>query len=215
MDSAPFQSLLLDFDGPICSVFAGFPAWRVAQELREYLQSRAPVNWMKESDDPHDILRASAELGQSVSVSAHRKLAALEMEAVKSATPTPYAADVIRGARAAGIPLAVVSNNAESAVIEYLSATGLMRYVDYVSARVSEDVSLMKPNPYLVTRAIFALNAASVISALVGDQTSDIIAAHRAGIKAIGYANKSGKREKFAEVAADLVITSMAELLLP
>lgn len=146
-------------------------------------------------------------------MSAHRKLIALEMEAVKSATPTPYAADVIRNAQAGGISLAVVSNNAESAVIEYLSAKGLMGYVNYVSARTSEDVALMKPNPYLVAQAIDAIDAVRAVTALVGDQTSDIVAAHRAGVQAIGYANKSGKRERFVAAGADLVINSMAELL--
>jgi phosphoglycolate phosphatase-like HAD superfamily hydrolase len=70
----------------------------------------------------------------------------------------------------------------------------------------------MKPNPYLVMKAIGALNADCESSALVGDQVSDVIAAHRAGVQAVGYANKSGKVERFKEAAADLIITSMAEL---
>jgi phosphoglycolate phosphatase-like HAD superfamily hydrolase len=70
----------------------------------------------------------------------------------------------------------------------------------------------MKPNPYIVTKAVSALNAERESSALVGDQVSDVIAAHRAGIQAIGYANRSGKADSFREAAADLIITSMAEL---
>lgn len=214
MNVRALQYLLLDFDGPICSVFAGFPASEVAQRLRAYLQPRTPHNWMVGTNDPHEILRASAEFGQDVATSAHRELTALEQQAVKSAIPTPYADEVVRAARSAGNLLAVVSNNAEGAVREYLSSTGLMSDIDYISARVSDDVSLMKPNPYLVTQALSALHAESALTALVGDQVSDIIAAHRAGIRAIGYANKSGKRERLTEASADLVINSMAELLL-
>jgi phosphoglycolate phosphatase-like HAD superfamily hydrolase len=213
MNARTIQCLLLDFDGPICSVFAGFPASEVAQRLRANLQPHTPFNWMADSTDPHEILRASVEFGQDVAASAHRELAALEQQAVKTATPTSYARDVIRSARAAGNSVAVVSNNAESAVGQYLSSVDLLGGIGCVSARASDDVSLMKPDPYLVTQAISALCAESVLAVLVGDQVSDIIAAHRAGIRAIGYANKSGKRARFADASADLVITSMAELL--
>lgn len=213
MDARALQCILLDFDGPICSVFAGFPASQVAQRLRAYLEPHTPNEWMVGTDDPHEILRASAELGRDVAASAHRELAALELEAVKSAMPTPYAEEVIRGASASGKSLAVVSNNAEVAVTEYLSTAGLIGDIDYVSARASEDVSLMKPNPYLVTQALAALNVDSSHAALVGDQVSDVVAAHRAGIQAIAYANKNGKLDRFADASADLVITSMGELL--
>lgn len=214
MNAHAIQCLLLDFDGPVCSVFAGFPASEVAQRLRTYLHSRTPLNWMAGSTDPHEILRASAEFGQDVAASAHRELAALERQAVKSATPTPYAEEVIRYSRAAGNSVAVVSNNAESAVVEYLSSMGLIGEIGYISARTSDDVTLMKPNPYLVTQAISALHSESELTVLVGDQVSDIIAAHRAGIQAIGYANKDGKYNRLANASADWVITSMAELLL-
>jgi phosphoglycolate phosphatase len=168
---------------------------------------------MADSNDPHEILRASVEFGRDVAAYANRELSALELEAVKSATPTPYAEDVIRSARTAGKSVGVVSNNAKIAVIEYLSTACLIRDIGYVSARVSEDVSFMKPNPYLVKQAISALHGENKLTALVGDQVSDIIAAHRAGIRAIGYANKSGKRDSFVDASADLVITSMSELL--
>jgi phosphoglycolate phosphatase-like HAD superfamily hydrolase len=84
---------------------------------------------------------------------------------------------------------------------------------DYVSARTSADPSMMKPNPHLVTQAIVILKADRKSSVLVGDQVSDVIAAHRAGIRAIGCANKDRKVEKFKDASADLIITSMSDLL--
>lgn len=214
MNAQTIPYLLMDFDGPICSVFAGFPAGQVAENLRSHLRTAAPHRWMADVSDPHAVLRASIELGQDVAALAHRELAHLEVEAVKSATPTPFAAEVIRNAREAGNLVAVVSNNAEAAVREYLSTVNLLDEVKYISARSSEDPSLMKPNPHLVTRAISALSGNAERTALVGDQVSDVIAAHRAGVRAIGYANKEGKADEFRNASADLVITSMAELLL-
>lgn len=213
IDIHTIRCLLLDFDGPVCSVFAGFPASQVAQQLRAHLQEYTTDNWAADLADPHEVLRASAKFGLDIAEYANRELTALEMQAVKSARPTPYAVDVIQDARAAGAKVAIVSNNAESAVLTYLSAQGLTSNIDYVSARVSADPSLMKPNPYLVTQAILKVGSDRKVSALVGDQASDIIAAHRAGILAIGYANKAGKAEKLTGASADLVVTSMSDLL--
>jgi beta-phosphoglucomutase-like phosphatase (HAD superfamily) len=102
--------------------------------------------------------------------------------------------------------------HAQTAVAAYLTDSGLSASVDYVSARSVPDPVLMKPNPYLVRKAVSALNAKRESSALVGDQVSDVIAAHRAGVRAVGYANKSGKVDRFKEASADLIVTSMAEL---
>lgn len=204
--------LLLDFDGPVCSVFAGFPARDVACSLRQHLRDDVPGGWMAHTDDPHEILRASAELGSSVAARAHRELTRLEIEAVKTAEPTPYTTDLIDRAKVNGAKLAIISNNAQTAVVAYLSYNGLLASIDNVSARSVPDPALMKPNPYLVTKAVNALNAERESSALVGDQVSDVIAAHRAGVRAVGYANKSGKVDNFKEASADLIIRSMAEL---
>lgn len=204
--------LLLDFDGPVCSVFAGFSAPDVAASLREYLRKEAPDEWMAQANDPHEILRSSAELGPGVAGRAHEELTRLELEAVQSAEPTPYAVDLIDRAKTSGAKLAIVSNNAQKAVVAYLTNNGLLDSIDNVSARSTPDPMLMKPNPYLVTKAINALSAECESSALVGDQVSDVIAARRAGVPAVGYANKIGKIDRFKEVSADLIVTSMAEL---
>src|ERR1700733_11574629 len=136
--------LLLDFDGPVCSVFAGFPAPDVARSLRDYLRGEVPDGWMAQVDDPHEVLRATAGLGFSVATRANRELSRLEIEAVKTATATPYATDVIDQAKASGAKVAIVSNNAQSAVESYLSDNGLMVSIDNVSARSGPDPTLMK-----------------------------------------------------------------------
>jgi phosphoglycolate phosphatase-like HAD superfamily hydrolase len=46
----------------------------------------------------------------------------------------------------------------------------------------------------------------------VGEQVSDTVAASDVLIRAIGFANKAEKIEKFKAASADLVITSMKEL---
>jgi phosphoglycolate phosphatase len=49
------ELVLLDFDGPLCNVFAGFPAPEVARQLEAI--AGKPLN----TDDPIEVLRAVAE----------------------------------------------------------------------------------------------------------------------------------------------------------
>jgi phosphoglycolate phosphatase len=49
------EAVLFDFDGPVCSVFAGYPAPKVAQQLRLDLEALRPdLAWSAagRSDDP-------------------------------------------------------------------------------------------------------------------------------------------------------------------
>jgi phosphoglycolate phosphatase len=48
---------------------------------------------------------------------------------------------------------------------------------------------------------------------MVGDSTTDVHAARAAGVRAIGYANKPGKRERLARAGADAIVTDMASLV--
>src|SRR5579875_3894813 len=189
--------LLLDFDGPVCRVFAGFPAPEVAARLRQALSAHCavPRDWLAGERDPHEVLKASLAFGPEVAARAHDELMRLETRAVGSAVPTAYAREVITAVKERGDSVGIVSNNAASAVTAYLAAHGLTGQVDCIAARNGPDPTLMKPHPYLVTQAMTALRAEREHCALVGDSVSDVIAAHRADITGIGYANKERKAE--------------------
>jgi beta-phosphoglucomutase-like phosphatase (HAD superfamily) len=47
---------------------------------------------------------------------------------------------------------------------------------------------------------------------LVGDSTTDVLAGHPAGISVIGYADKPGKIQAFADVQAAAVTNDLAEI---
>src|SRR5262249_45384606 len=53
------EGVLLDFDGPICRLFAGYPAAVIADELRDYLicAGVALGDPVKETSDPLELLR--------------------------------------------------------------------------------------------------------------------------------------------------------------
>jgi HAD superfamily hydrolase (TIGR01509 family) len=207
--------ILLDFDGPVCSIFAGYPAPSVADELRSVLYDQGVdiPDILVGSPDPLDVLRwAGTRTQPAVTRVVEDALCAAELHAVRSAAPTPYAREVIVAARKAGKPVAIVSNNSAGAVMEYLTAKRLAGYITSVVGRAYADPGRMKPNPEPVLHAVFDLGAQPGECVLIGDSLADITGAQAAGVPVIGYANRPTKVEPFTKARADTVVTSMSDI---
>ncbi len=204
-------NVLLDFDGPVCSVFGGVGADTVARELRERLglseQHSADVR------DPFEILRYAAREGHREATAAERELTRLEMEAVASATPTPGAVELFHLLADRNQATVIVSNNSEAAVRRYLHNQGLTELVRGISARIDPNPALLKPSAHLLFQALTTLGAEADQCVMVGDSLADIEAAYAAAIPAIAYANKPGKFEQLGYPQHEVVIRRMADLL--
>ncbi len=102
---AKARVILLDFDGPVCSVFAHHPAPMIAAELRQILVDqgvRLPGN-IADEPDPMEVLRWTGRLGRiPLTRTIDHALTAAELTAVRSAEPTPYAREFIMAAHQAG-----------------------------------------------------------------------------------------------------------------
>ncbi|XTZ18262.1 HAD family hydrolase [Micromonospora echinospora] len=209
------SAVLLDFDGPVCSVFAGYPAPRVAAELVDVLYRRGievPPDLVSEPD-PLEVLRRTGATGdQNATRAVEDALCAAERQAVETAEPTPYGREVIVAARQAGFPVAVVSNNSASAVSAYLAAHRLAAYVSPIVGRTYAAPERMKPNPEPIRQAAHTVGEPPARCVLIGDSLSDIDGARAAGARVIGYANRPAKIERFRAAGADVVATSMREI---
>lgn len=212
---ADSRALLLDFDGPVCSVFAGFPAPAVVEQLCVVIADgglgELPPE-IEKSEDPFDVLNYAATLGETEGRFVNAAFAAHEAEAIATAAPTPGAHDFLRRWSATGRPLAIVSNNSSLAVEAYVDLHSLGPYVKHISARSAPDPALLKPSPYLLNNAFAALGITPNDAVMVGDSTTDMDAAQAAGTGTIGYANKPGKATRLTEAGAGYVITYMTEL---
>lgn len=213
---ASTDALLLDFDGPICSVFSGIPAPVVANQLRQVLAEGGYTNLPDDvctADDPFDVLFYAAKLGPGEARYVEAAFRAHEVEAVQSAQPTPSTIELIHAWKTTGRPLAVVSNNSTAAVETYLDIHDIKATITLTSARSSADVALLKPSPFLVTQATDRLGVAPGRCTLVGDSTTDVQASRAAQVTAVGYANKPGKIERLTAAGVDIVVTTMGLLL--
>lgn len=208
-------AVLLDFDGPVCSIFAGYPAPQVAGELVDVLRRRGvdvPPDLASEPD-PLEVLRRTGATGNHDTTRAvEDALCAAERRAVETAEPTPYGREVIVAARQAGMPVVAVSNNSAGAVTAYLVAHRLAEYVSPVVGRAYADPDRMKPNPEPILRAVRDLGETPARCVLIGDSLSDIEGARAAGVAVIGYANRPSKVDAFRLAGASAVVTSMGEI---
>lgn len=210
--------LLLDFDGPVCAIFAGIPAHVVADQLRGRLHNAGVKLPESAADmtDPLEVFRTVASTDQEVAAVAERELTRLELEAVRSARPTPGANQLLTAACENGRTVTIVTNNSVPAVRAYLAAHHLPGFVTAVVGRdeygVPPDPARMKPSPYLVRKAISILDVTERECALVGDSPSDVRAGHLAGVAVIGFANKPGKTDKLTHAGADAVTTRLSKI---
>jgi HAD superfamily hydrolase (TIGR01509 family) len=210
------EALFLDFDGPVCNVFAGLPASVVADQLCVVLADGGygdPPPEIAKSTDPFDVLKYADTLGETEACYVNAAFTAHEVEAITTAEPTPGAHDLICAWSQTGRPLAIVSNNSEIAIRSYLNRQGLERYVTDVSARTGPDPSELKPNPYLLNEALGVLNIRAGAAIFIGDSVADIEAGQSAGAITIGYANKPAKVDQFAVVQPNVVVTELSQLV--
>jgi phosphoglycolate phosphatase len=212
------RCLLIDFDGPICDIYAGLTDAAVAEHLRKVIASRGSTDFpgpVASSHDPIAIFDYATTISAELGALVEAEMTSQETTATATARPVPYVHEVITSARETGRAIAVVSNNSGRAVRTYLDHHGLADRIDYVSARTIPDPALLKPSPYLISQAITALSAEPSGCVIIGDSITDVQAARLAGIASIGYANKPGKHDAFTTAGATAVVASLADLVLP
>ena len=164
--------------------------------------------------DPFDVFIYAATISPDLAATVEAAMTELELAAVPTADPTAHVHDVITACRESGRTLTIVSNNSAQAVRAYLTRHALDGPISTVIARTSPDPSLLKPSPHLIDQAVTANNAIPAECTLVGDQVSDVHAAQEAGTRSVGYANRPGKARSLNDAGADVVLTSLAHLVL-
>jgi len=211
---ASTRALLLDFDGPICNPFAGYPAPQIADDLRESIRPwvSIPIGDLK-TDDPLEFLRTIFRSMPGLLRTVEARLDDAERTAVRTAQPTPYAHALIATAARSGVPVAIVSNNSGRAIYDYLDLHDLQSVVATIVGRFPSRPNLMKPNPDPVIEALTTLGVHPQEATLVGDSVTDIEAAQKAETRSIGYAKHPSRVKALTEAGADAVVESIGDLV--
>lgn len=211
--------VLWDFDGPVCRLFAGHSAERVARDLVEWLEGQGLHGLLAESEreslDPHAVLRAvdRRHPGSDLVAELEERLTQEELKAAASARPTPYADPLVRTWTAVGARLAITTNNSPRVVKEYLTSRGLLEcFAPHVYGRTQE-LRYLKPHPHCVHRALNATGAAPSTALMIGDTPSDYQAARAAGVPFLGYARNERKNKVLRDAGAETIVDSLEPVL--
>ncbi|WP_329464459.1 HAD family hydrolase [Streptomyces sp. NBC_01431] len=209
------RAVLFDFDGPVCDVFAGYPALEVARHLAETLAEYDAALGSKAygTDDPMEILRLAPQGGESALRTIEDELTKAEVTAVRLAgPPIPGAVAALEAARASGRKVAIVSNNSTACVRAFLTVHELRHLIDAVVGRAPYWPDAMKPDPHSLLRASSELETHPHECTLIGDSVTDVEAAKATGGRSIGFANKPGKERALEDAGADVVIRTMSSV---
>ncbi len=214
-DLTTYDGVIFDFDGPMCHVFAGYPAADVAEDLRQHLYQAGwdPDHEMPLSSDPLQVLAEVHRTAPQYAQYVEDRLQVSERRAIGSATQAPGIREVLRHLAEAGIPVAVASNNSSGAIEQWLAIQELDDLVGPVVGRHPTNVELMKPNPWSLLRACDGLGIAPVQCVFIGDSVTDAQAAQAVGTPFLALADKAHKAESFAEAGYVMVIGAVGELL--
>jgi HAD superfamily hydrolase (TIGR01662 family) len=139
-------------------------------------------------------------------------LTANEIGAVREAPPIPGVVEAIEALRASGHTVTIVSNNSEAAIRAFIDEHGLADQVDGIAGRTRARVEDLKPEPYLLRRALGDRGAEPADAVLIGDSITDIQAARAAGTAVIAFANKPGKDRALRSFEPEALIRSMDEV---
>jgi len=215
---ASARYVLWDLDGPICQLFAGYPAHQIAGELVEKIGTLGMDALLTEqersSNDPHDPLGRvhRRRPGSDLVLELEEWLTGRELEAVPKAMPTMYADRLIRTWRALGARFAITTNNSARAATAYIESRGLTDCFPYVYGR-TQNLDLMKPHPHCLYEAIKAMGATPEATLMIGDAATDFQAARHAGVMFLGYARNPDKEQKLRDAGAEVVVHSLEQVL--
>ncbi|MEV0316855.1 HAD family hydrolase [Streptomyces sp. NPDC050658] len=217
----PARFVLFDFDGPICRLFAGHSAERIAEGLVRGLEERGLHGLLPdavlEEADPQAVMRAVAarDPGSDLIAEVEAQLTGQELRATATAMPTPYADPLIQTWVGVGARLAVTTNNSARAAAKYLESRKLTHcFAPHIYGR-TQDLDLLKPNPYCLNRALSAMGADPSVALMIGDAPTDYEAAVRAGVHFLGYA-RNGRKEgllRDAGVKREHIVGSLEPVL--
>ncbi len=219
------KSVLFDLDKTLVNLETAVD-WRDATQgvARVYLKYRAPADLVNECvrrfpSDPYPLIyRVYEALIQShgrgaaeqIQFEASGVLEKFEVAGAEKVELIPGSAEALRWLKGRGVKVGVVSLNSPRSVRVALTRHSLDGLVDVISGHDLPDK--MKPNPHQIWASLKVLKCAPKTALFVGDSDTDMLAARRAGVRAVGVLTGDNTIEELTTAGAVFIIRNLFEL---
>lgn len=205
----PVRAVLLDFDGVVCDLFAGYPSEQITQELIHTAHQKG-YDRPLDTDDPLELLR---QLGEDDAALAHEidhLFAEKEYLAAESAKPLAGMHDFFSFCKKYALPVVIVTNNSPRSIKHYQNLHSLPALETF--GRVAGKPTFLKPSPYSLDRALQYLDTPPNQAIMVGDMLTDIQAARAASCRSIGISSDPALQSELKNAGATHIVTNAKEL---
>lgn len=179
---AEVQCVLWDFDGPICDLFSGYPAYRIADALkRELYHHDLLTKEIALQNDPQAIFRSSAPMWNSddeklvkLFLWMEHKLTEDELKAAATAIPTNLYQEVVAHLIKRKIKMAVTTNNSPLAVELFFKSWSVRQFGKNVFGRTGPNPDDLKPNTLFLLEAMKKLKVHPSKCLMIGDSVTSL-----------------------------------------
>ena len=199
-------ALLLDFDGPITALMPAPLNAETAERARAALRQFPLPEEIRTTTDHLAVLRYVAEYLPPELKRVEEVCSSAEVDCARRSHPSPEIREILSNARRQAVPLAVVSNNSQLAVEEFLHRFSWTTTIEVLACRTPATVLKLKPDPYLVRTAIEQLAVDACCCVFVGDSATDVEAGRAAGVRVIGLAKTPQRGQELLDAGAVALI---------
>jgi len=208
----PQLAVIFDMDGVLIdSYWAHFESWRIvaAEEGLEITEEQFSRTFGRTSREIIAALWGDKTPGEERIRELDERKEAAFRDLIRDNFPImPGATELLDALHREGFRVAIGSSGPPENVA--LTVEKLGRSNIFGAIITGKDVTRGKPDPQVFLLAAERLNVPPRWCAVVEDAPPGVEAAHRAGMKAVGFASTGRTREMLAQ--ADLIVTSLFEL---
>ena len=201
------KAIIFDFDGLILDTeSAELVIWTKLYAEQGLVFDEQSYNLVIGSDGTHgfDPAKALAERpGENRHIEEIRSyMRAISYDYAQSLQALPGVLDLIERAQEKGYSIAIGSSSVDKWVNTHLSRLGLLEKFDTIVT--SDEVKSAKPSPDIFLKVLEKLGVQPEDAVVLEDSYNGILAAHRAGIKAVAIPNPVTKFQDFC-LATDVI----------
>ncbi len=212
------RGFIFDFDGTLVSLEIDVPMMKSAMiaELASQGFDTKPLDTSLPTQGIIDYARAQIEAGgvrrdfNEVRSRLYAVLDTLELGCNAASSPIDGVVEALQRLRESHLGLAIVTNSGRASSQQLLDRYTLSGLFDCILTR--DDVTVMKPDPEGILKAMGVMGLTRVDAIYVGDSAVDIRAARAAGIRIAAVTTGYHSAERLRSEGADYIIGSLREL---